>query len=430
MRGRKRDRMAAGAPFLSSSQSEIDMRSLLIWAALVTGSALTLTPAIADTFRPAALLLEDEPHHQLAPKGASEPEWLHGPATWIVSPDGGRATVQFEIPGRLKGAIDFLADKTLASPSRAMVIRLDFLDPATDPIAKVLVPSVDGPDGPRLSGVVSRRDDKTFEVDLDEAAAATDAKAIDFGNKIEIEFQLQSGRIGRVSIDHDAEGAQALARLFPPSQASDQEKAIYESGMAKKQAEADAAQAMFGTAPSGVACYARVYDAEHLRSHPRQRVVAIAMSVRMASRDESPWNSTKALWTFTVSAILRHGIAAGAVKAKVCEVRRGLLNDRLHHRFFFEACGAAVEDAPDRFSLTDDGRHAVYGPLDEMSFGAVGEQVVWPASEDPTLRHATSDTDDLSFQLDRADPSTCADIARRAHSATKMIVRPGFGVED
>ena len=49
--------------------------------------------------------------------------------------------LNFIIADRLKGSIDFLADKTLASPSRAIIIRLDLLDPANDPIVNVLVPS-------------------------------------------------------------------------------------------------------------------------------------------------------------------------------------------------------------------------------------------------------------------------------------------------
>jgi len=431
---------ADGKDFCPSPWSEIDMRSLVIWAALVAGSACASTPALAALNERATLLLEDQMHHPSALKKVDAPESLSGPVTWIVSPDGARVTAQFEIPGHLKGSIDFLADKTLASPSRAIVVRLDLLDPGNDPIANVLVPSVDALGaGPRLKGVITRRDDKTFDVHLDEAEAAPNAKAIDFGNTIDVAFRLKSGRVRLLSIRHDAEGAQALARLFPHSQASEQEKAIYKYTLAGKQAEADAAQVMFGNASSGSACYARVYDSEHFRSHPRQHVVAIAMSVQMVSRGDSTkspwpstkaiWNSTKAIWTFTVSATLRNGVAAGAVKAKVCEVKRALLTDYLHDELFFGACGAAVEDAPDRFSLTDDGRHAVYGPLDENGMGAVGMQIIWPDSEDPALRDP-SKTDDDSFQIDRADPSVCADIARRAHSATKMIVRQGFGIEE
>jgi hypothetical protein len=373
------------------------------------------------------LLLEDEPHH---PMSVTAPEFMRGPATWTVSPDGSRATAEFEIPGRLKGSIDFVADKTLASPSRAMVIRLDLLDPQNDPIANVLVPSVDAlgyPTGPRLKGVISRRDDKTFDVHLDEAAATVDAKAIGIGSTIDIAFRLQSGRFGRVSIDRDAEGAQALAQIFPPVPGSGNDDRDYELNLSNERAEADAVQAIFGDAPSRGACYARVYDAAHLRSHPAQRTVAIALSVQMASRGDSAksfWISTKAFWTYTVSATLRNGVAAGAVKAKVCEIKRVGLRDLLHEELLLTACGAAVEDSPDQFAVTDDAKHAVYSPLDENGMGDT-----WPDSEAPKLHRSPANTDDASFRLDRADPSVCADIARRAHSATKTIIRGGFGEE-
>ena len=399
-----------------------------MWTALVALSAFASAPALAAVNEHATLLLEDEPHH---PTSGAAPEFVPGPATWTVSPDGARATAEFEIPGRLKGSIDFVAYKTLASPSRAMVIRLDLLDPVNDPIANVLVPSVDAlqyPTGPRLKGVVSRRDDKTFDVRLDEAAAAVDAKAIGIGSTIDVTFRLQSGRLGRVSIDRDAEGAQALARIFPPVAASGNDENDYERSLSNERAEADAAQAMFGDTSSGAACYARVYDAEHLRSHPHQRVVDIAMNVQMASRAD-PANSsrisTKAIWTFSVSANLRNGVAAGAVKAKVRRIERVLLKDSLHDELLLTAFGGAEGDRPDQFTLADDAKHAVYSPLDESGMGNT-----WPDSNDPTFRRNPTKTDDDSFRLDRADPSVCADIARRAHSATKMIVRLGFGEEE
>jgi hypothetical protein len=186
----------------------------LIWAALITVSMFASTPVLADANEQATLLLEEKPHHPLALNSVSAPQFFD-PATWTVSLDGARATAQFEILGRAKGSIGFLAEKTLASPSRAMVIRLDLLDPANDPIVNVFVPSVDAleyPTGPRLKGVTSRRDDKTFDVHLDEAEAAANVKAIGVGRTIDVAFRLRSRRIGRMSIDHDAAGAPAPAR--------------------------------------------------------------------------------------------------------------------------------------------------------------------------------------------------------------------------
>ena len=151
----------------------------LMWAALITVSMFASTPVFADANERATLLLEEKPHHPLALNSVSAPQFLRDPATWTVSLDGARATAQFGILGRAKGSIGFLAEKTLASPSRAMVIRLDLLDPANDPIVNVFVPSVDAseyPTGPRLKGVTSRRDDKTFDVHLDEAEAAANSK--------------------------------------------------------------------------------------------------------------------------------------------------------------------------------------------------------------------------------------------------------------
>ncbi len=409
------------------------MRLLLLWAALVAVSVLASTPALAEANERATFLLEEKPHHPLALDRVAVPQFLHGPATWAVSPDGARATAQFEIPRRLKGSIDFLADKTLASPSRAMVIRLDLLDPANDPIVNVLVPAVDAleyPTGPRLKGVISRRDDKTFDVHLDEAEAAVDAKAIGIGRTIDVTFQLQSGRIGRVSIDHDAAAAEALARLFPPIPASARDEEAYEINLSDERAEADAAHAMFGNAPSGEACFTRVYDAEHLRSHPRLRVVAIALNVHMAPRlyaTTSPWSSTKAIWSYAMSATLRNGIAAGALEEKVSEIKRVLSNDFLHNELLFIGRCAAVEDSPDEFALTDDSRHAIYSPLDEMGMDIPG--ATWPESKDTMLPRNLTKTDDDAFRLDRTDPSVCARIARRAHSAAKIIVGPGFDNE-
>ena len=260
----------------------------LMWAALITVSMFASTPVLADANERATLLLEEKPHHPLALNSVSAPQFLRDPATWTVSLDGARATAQFEILGRAKGSIGFLAEKTLASPSRAMVIRFDLLDPANDPIVNVFVPSVDAleyPTGPRLKGVTSRRDDKKFDVHFDKAEAAANVKAIGVGRTIDIAFRLRSRRIGRVSIDHDAAGVPAPARDETPTKS-----------ICRTSARGGRTQAMFGNAPSGA-----------------------------------------------VTATLRNGVAAGARKAKVCEVKRVLFNDFLHDELLLSACDGAVE---------------------------------------------------------------------------------------
>jgi hypothetical protein len=394
------------------------MRLLLLCATALTAATLNSTSLFAQTDERATLLLEDDSRHELGLGRPDHPDFLHGPVTWSVSDDGARATAYFDVPARLKGSIGFLADKTLASPSRTMILRLDLADFASDPIVNVLVPSVDAlgfPTGPRLNGIVSRRDNDTFDVRLDETKAAENAKAIGFGNTLDITFQLKSGRIGRISVDRDIEGAKALARLFSPVSGTDQEKAIYKYEISNEQAEADAAAIMFGNATSGVACFARFYDAAHLRSHPHQQVAAISMKVQMAPSRPDDWAKTRARWTFAVRAVRRNGVGAGTVAARVCEVKRVLKKDDLHNALLLSACGAAVEDAPDQFTLTNDAKRAVYSPLDENGYGAT-----WPAPGNVT------NTDDYSFMLERTYLDVCAQMERPERGGTPIIVRPGY----
>jgi hypothetical protein len=416
------------------------MRLLPILAALVTAATSALTPALAQLNDRATLLLEDKPHNSSAVGREAEPQdFLHGPATWTVSPDGARAAAQFEIPGHLKGAFEFTADKTLASPDRAMVVRLDLQDPANDPIADVLFFAVDAleyPTGPRVKGVISRRDDKTFDLRLDDAKANVDA--IGVGRSLDVEFRLQSGRIGRISIERDEVGAAALAHLFPSVRATDREAQSYRLDLLHAQSEAEAARILFGGASSGTLCFARVYDADHLRAHPFQRVTSLALILRMApwssapeAEDDGDPHTTQAFWGFTANATLRDGAAVGEIRMKLREMQRIMSGDDLRDHLVFDARNGAVEDSPDRIEMTDDGRHLVFHPYDEMGFG-----LTWPDKKDPAyLRKAAKikedfsnldevfKTDDESFRLDRADPSVCAQITLRARGGTRVKTR-------
>ena len=402
------------------------MRSVGFLAALAILSACA--PARAQ--EQAALLMQDRVRATWKDRPDSK-DFQRGPVIWSATPDGARATARFEIPGRLKGSLEVSAVSTPAAPQRALTLRLEPLDPAYGPIAEVFLPRVYESSRPRLSGRVTRRDATTFDVTLDPKEAANDAKAIGLAPGFDILFRLESGRLGRIELERDEAAAQALASLFPPVAQKTNEGTIFLDELAYERAAADARKTLFGEARSGTACFARRYDAEHLRAHPLQGTVEFALRVTLKDG-----GAAKPLWTYSASAILRNGVGAGSFSGSIAVIHQQPRPDLLHQEFYFDARDGAVEDGQTGFSLSMDGARARFSPRDEMGVG--DPEVMWPASADVSQRakrdrdraahseelYGHNDNDDMLFQLDRADVSVCERIERGARLRKGADTRP------
>ncbi len=167
-------------------------------------------------------------------------------------------------------------------------------------------------------------------------------------------------------------------------------------------AEIDAfAQKFFGR-PIGAgiyyACFARVYDAQHLAKHPRQNVTDMALLARLDAKEPSYYALTLGLH-LRKSRQLR-------VTAADCSAHGGSGATTIE-------CHAACEGGPVDIKLKDDGSVWLTFPHNAS---------IWSPNDagDPVVKPTGLGKDDLLFRLDRAAGALCAPLLTDKDEAAEL----------